>query len=194
MVFCLNVDLIHRLMVTLSSFWALVAFLYRGGRGRDCPWSRDPTRLHCRREHSPVRPMRRGWSTWITERRPNSLTLIASSKHLPASRARDKSLSSSQFVKKWCTWAHMSRIGFHLQNDQCPAAQCQSFSLHVHPLWVAINSSQEHNCSPAFNLKTTCVQFVTDLPGTRGHGDATQQREQDEQECRQPQVMHDRLE
>lgn len=59
-------------------FWALVAFLCQRGRWTDCPRSRDPTRLHCQWEHFLVHPMSWGWSTWITQRRPNPLTRIAS--------------------------------------------------------------------------------------------------------------------
>lgn len=98
----------QRLIITLSRFWALVAFLHQRGRWRDCPWSCDLTRLRCWREHSPVHPMRWDWSTWITERRPNPLILIASSKHLPASGARNKSLSSSQFERKKNKRMHFS--------------------------------------------------------------------------------------
>lgn len=57
----------QRLIITLSRFWALVAFLYQRGRWRDCPWSFDLTRLRCWREHFPVHPMSWDWSTWITE-------------------------------------------------------------------------------------------------------------------------------
>lgn len=62
-------------------------------------------------------------------------------------------------------------------------------------LCVPIRGSPAQNRWPAFQPeKWACVLFVTDLPVTRGHGDTTQQREQNEQERRQPQVMHHRLE
>lgn len=118
-------------------FWALVAFLCQRGRWTDCPRSRDPTRLHCQWEHFLVHPMSWGWSTWITQRRPNPLTRIASLKHLPASAARNKSLSSSQFAKK--EDALINVLQHSIRVSHCCVQLC-----------VLIQGSQEHNCSRAF--------------------------------------------